>query len=114
MIRRLVAENPRTPHDILNFLARDKDTDVRLALSENKRVGTDTLLILIQDDNVDVRFGVAENHQMPDEILLALAMDENPYVRCRAIKTIARLSPETQNRLQALIGQALMPLRFAV
>jgi HEAT repeat protein len=98
--RRAVAENPRTPREVLNLLAIDSDPEVRLAVAENKLVGMEALVLLIKDAHVDVRYGVAENHQMPDEILYALAMDENPYVRCRAIKTLQRLSPAKQLKVQ--------------
>jgi len=37
---------------------------------------------------------------MADEILNVLANDENPYVRCRAIKTLERLSPSGQFEVQ--------------
>ena len=112
-IRRCVAENPRTPHNTLSSLAKDVDPDVRLAISDNCRITSNTLSTLVKDPDVDIRYAIAENHQMPDEVLLALVLDENPYVRCRAIKTIERLSPNTQTRLQALITQSLLQFRLA-
>jgi hypothetical protein len=102
IIRRHVAENPRTPSEILRRLAADTDLDVRLAVAENSNTPQDTLSLLAIDNNVDVRYGVAENPHMPEKILVALTKDDNPYVRCRALKTLQMLSPESQSRLNII------------
>ena len=93
------------------MLALDSEPEVRLAVSENKCTTPYALGLLVKDDHVDVRYGVAENHQMPDEILLFLAMDENPYVRCRALKTLERLSNASQSWRSPF---CLTPYGFAI
>jgi hypothetical protein len=55
---------------------------------------------LARDLSEDVRFGVAENPHMPEGILFQLTEDINPYVRCRALKTLQLMSPETQARFE--------------
>jgi hypothetical protein len=98
-IRRSVAENPRTPPEMLKRLSSDPGIEVRLAVAENPNTQPEVLSILAEDHAVDVRFGVAENPHMPEDILLKLAQDENPYIRCRALKTVQMLAPDAQSRL---------------
>ena len=54
----LVAENTRTPIEVLSRLCEDTDPNVRLA--------------------------IAESVYMPTQLLIKLAEDSNPYVACRA------------------------------
>ena len=99
LVRRSVACNPKTPAELLAKLAGDESAEVRLAVAENQKTSHSVLEKLAGDVSVDVRFGVAENPHLPERLLLLLARDENPYVRCRALKTLRMLSPESQSRV---------------
>jgi HEAT repeat protein len=102
-IRQRVAENLRTPPETLSKLADDNDTEVRLAVAENPNSNAAILTKLSNDESIDVRFGVAENPHMPEDILIKLADDDNPYVRCRALQTLQRMSLHSQARLNLLL-----------
>ncbi len=86
-----LAENPRTPSKLLDSLANQANSDLRIAVSENPSCPAETLERLAGDLNPDVRYAIAENHNISSDILLKLTEDENPYVSCRAIRTLDRL-----------------------
>ena len=103
VIRRHVALNPKTPVETLRKLAEDRETNVRLAVAENAQTPQEILTLLSGDEDMDVRYGVAENPHMPENILVELSQDDNPYIRCRALKTLAMLAPDVQSRLKLII-----------
>lgn len=86
-----LAENPRTPGKLLDSLANQTNSDLRVAVAENPSCPSETLERLAADTDPDVRYAIAENHNMPWSILHLLTGDENPYVSCRAIRTLDRL-----------------------
>lgn len=99
-VRRRVAENPKSPQDLLDKLSGDENPEVRIAVAENPYASTDLLNILATDEHVDVRYSLAENPNLPIEILTLLLDDENPYVSTRAQKTLRMVNPEAPIELE--------------
>lgn len=90
-IRLRVAENIRTPRDILEQLARDVDPDVRIAVASNTNATIDLVRSLAKDEEPSVRLAIAEDPRTPTSILKELAEDSNAYVSVRACKTLEKL-----------------------
>lgn len=86
-----VAENPRTPKEILRDLARDSNADVRVAVAGNPSTEKVVLVLLAKDNDIVVRHGMAQDLNTPKLILKELACDENGWVRGEALKTIELL-----------------------
>ena len=87
-----VAENPHTHAVTLQRLSRHEDADVRLAVSENAHAPENVLLALTADPNSDIRYCMAENCNMPLTVLEVLCSDENPYVSARALASIKSIT----------------------
>jgi len=87
LIRIRVAENPRTPLEILEILAADKNADVKIAVGTNPSTPEHIRYALAFDADPNVRLGLAEDMSTPVELLEKLADDTNPYVSCRAAQT---------------------------
>jgi hypothetical protein len=86
-IRLRVAENPRTPIDVLEILAADKNADVRVAVGTNPSTPPYISCRLAFDEDLNVRLGLADEINTPIELLDKLTEDSNPYVSYRAIQT---------------------------
>ncbi|MBY0356580.1 MAG: hypothetical protein K2W82_01155 [Candidatus Obscuribacterales bacterium] len=86
-IRLRVAENPRTPIDILEVLAADKNADVRVAVGTNPSTPPYISYKLAFDEDINVRLGLADDVHTPIELLETLTEDANPYVSYRAVQT---------------------------
>lgn len=91
-VQELVAENPSTPADTLRILSLSDSPAVRAAVAENGNTPRSTLWALVYDQSIDVRYRLAENPHIPPRMLGTLAEDENPYVSHRAQRTIKRNS----------------------
>jgi len=87
-IRLRVAENPKTPVDILEVLSTDRCPDVRIAVGINPSTPGYISFRLAFDEDPNVRLGLADDINTPIELLEQLTEDENPYVACRARQTI--------------------------
>lgn len=98
-IRMRVAENPKTPKEMLHELARDECADVRIAVATNPFTPAVVLDRLSKDEDVFVRIGIAQEVTTPEYLLKALCFDENPYVAAEAEKTLT------------ILGQRYGPLR---
>jgi hypothetical protein len=105
-VRRRVAENPKTPADILTKMAVDKDSQVRIAVGLNSATPHVVLSRLVYDDDPDVRYWLASTSYLPVRILMELTADKNPYVSQRAERTVflmeAGLSQRTLTIFQFL------------
>lgn len=86
-----IAENPNAGRNTLTRLAFHPDPTVRSAVADNPNTPESCFKRLTSDESVDVRFRIAENPQAPVSSLNALLRDENPYVSNRAHQTLARL-----------------------
>jgi len=64
-MRWLVAENPSTPANILDRLAKDKDVVVHQGTARNPRTPISVLERLSKDGNWTVRFWVSWNPSTP-------------------------------------------------
>jgi len=84
VIRRRVAENERTPVEVLSTLAKDKSAEVRMAVASNKVTPSSLLVTLMSDASPDVRYWMASTSYIPKHLLRQLADDENPNVAQRA------------------------------
>lgn len=113
----LLASNPESPSELLDYLTYISDLDVALRVAENSATAAKTLenlscsansairaavadnantpesclLKLARDENPDVRYCLAENPNLPVSVLYVLIQDENPYVSLRTRKTLSRL-----------------------
>lgn len=120
-LKAMIASNPETPADMLEFLthvspvdvlvrvaenqnacsqtltrlAMHEDFEVRMAVAENPNCPSICLEMLIDDRCADVRFRLAENPNAPISVLYKALKDENPYVSHRARKTLARILTNT-------------------
>ncbi len=109
-VRKLVAEHPLTPPEVLQALAQDPFEDyssevpVRTAVAENPRTPPELLRILALDTfnnrlrGAAVRRAVARNPQTPVKLLRALAGDARDDVRAAAALD-ERLPDEMVRRL---------------
>ena len=88
-IRLRVAENPKTPIDVLELLSTDSNADVRVAVGTNPSTPAHMSYALAFDVDPNVRLGLAEDLNTPIELLDKLMEDENPYVSSRATETKA-------------------------
>lgn len=86
-IRMRVAENPKTPRDILELLASDKNADVRVAIATNPSTPAHICYRLAFDEDPNVRLGLADDVNTPIELLEKLMQDANPYISYRATET---------------------------
>jgi len=86
-IRVRVAENPKTPIEVLEVLATDRNADVRTAVGTNPSTPAHISYGLAFDEDPNVRLGLAEDLNTPLELLDKLIEDANPYVSCRAKQT---------------------------
>ena len=81
ILRRAVAENPKTPVKLLRKLTGDRDLAVRRNVALNTSTPVDILMKLAEDEEKWVRFAVARNPNAPAEILRKLTEDEYEQVR---------------------------------
>ncbi|HEY9681579.1 MAG TPA: hypothetical protein V6C86_08355 [Oculatellaceae cyanobacterium] len=95
-IRIRVAENPRTPIEILEILAKDKNADVRVAVGINPSTPAHISGSLAFDEDPNVRLGLADDLNTPIELLEKLREDGNPYVSCRAVQTLEYIALQEQ------------------
>ena len=77
-----MVENPNTPGELLQQLAKDEDSDVR--------------------------GDVAKNPNTPLDAYLYLSLDKNKRVRDLAIGSLSGLQPEQQSRLKELAAPVLL------
>jgi hemerythrin-like domain-containing protein len=91
VVRRRVAENERTPVEVLSTLAKDKAAEVRMAVASNKVTPSSLLVHLVCDASPDVRYWMASTSYIPKHLLRQLADDENPHVAQRAKAMLAGL-----------------------
>jgi hypothetical protein len=113
----LLASNPSSPGELLDYLTEIGSTEITVRVAENSACGSGTLerlsshacsavrravaenrntreaclLKLACDPDPDIRFCMAENPHLPIPVLNLLMQDENPYVSQRTRKTLARL-----------------------
>jgi hypothetical protein len=113
----LLASNPSSPDELLDYLTEIGSTEITIRVAENSACGARTLerlsghpcssvrravaenrntkeaclLKLAHDPDADIRFCMAENPHLPLSVLNLLMQDENPYVSQRTRKTVARL-----------------------
>ncbi len=90
-VRRRVAENEKTPADLLIKLAKDRSAEVRMAVALNKTADRSVIEQLAMDENADVRFLIASTSYIPKNTLKKLAKDLNPHVAQRAGTTLAQM-----------------------
>lgn len=90
-----IAENPNTGSATLSRLAFHVDSEVRSAVADNANTPESCFKLLLRDESPDVRFRIAENPITPVASLYNLLKDENPYVSHRARQTLSRILSNT-------------------
>ncbi|MBD2577948.1 HEAT repeat domain-containing protein [Oscillatoria sp. FACHB-1406] len=80
-IRRMVANNPKTPVSCLKQLSRDTDEWVREGVAKNPKTPVTLLKQLSRDTDKLVRDGVAMNPKTPVSLLEKLSRDTSEAVR---------------------------------
>lgn len=86
-----VAENSSTNSRTLERLSCSSSPAIRRAVADNSNTPETCLLKLARDEDPDVRYCLAENPNLPVSVLYVLIQDENPYVSLRTRKTLSRL-----------------------
>lgn len=86
-----VAENSSTNSRTLERLSCSPSPAIRGAVADNSNTPESCLLKLARDEDPDVRYCLAENPNLPVSVLYVLIQDENPYVSLRTRKTLSRL-----------------------
>jgi len=76
-----VAGNSNTSRKALARLAKNADTDIRIAVAENTNTSPEVLKWLVKDAFADVRTAVAGNRNTPPAVLAVLAKDKYKHVR---------------------------------
>lgn len=90
-----IAENPQATKETLSRLAFHDDSDVRCAVVDNSNTPDSCYKRLVNDESADVRYRLAENPHAPLTSLYNLLKDENPYVVQRAKLTITHIINNT-------------------
>ena len=102
-----IAENPQTGKDTLSRLAFHDNSEVRCAVVDNSNTPESCYKRLSSDESVDVRYRLAENPHAPLTSLYNLLKDENPYVSHRARMTLTRIINNTLALSQQLLEEEL-------
>ena len=97
-VRRRVAENSKTPAELLVALALDQDPQVRIAVGLNTTTPHTVLSRLVYDDDPDVRYWLASTSYLPRRLLIELMADPNPFVSHRAESTVLRVQAGMSQR----------------
>ena len=114
-VRYYVAENPKTPADILKKLAReDEESGVRQAVAYNPNTPADILKKLAEDKDDDVKWAVAANTKTPVDILKKLADDKDDYVKSAVVdnpnapvEVLKKLAEDEDERIRRIAERAL-------
>ncbi len=101
-----VAENLNTGKDTLTRLAFSNDPEIRAAVADNPNTPETCFKRLTNDESVDVRYRLAENPLAPAGCLYNLLRDENPYVSARARATLSRILAETVAMSSQMIAES--------
>ena len=80
-VRERAAQNPKTPIEILKLLVGDEDQWVRNSAIKNPNIPIEILVNFAKDENEVIRAGAAQNPNTPIEILTLLASDKSSDVR---------------------------------
>ena len=80
-VRERAAQNPKTPIEILKLLVGDEDQWVRNSAIKNPNIPIEILVNFAKDENEVIRAGAAQNPNTPVEILTLLASDKSSDVR---------------------------------
>ena len=82
----LMASDPLTPRQVLDFLLKAPDTSVRAALAANPNLPRPYFLVLLADRALDVVEAVLANPCVPYDLLQATA-DTHPHAAARELAT---------------------------
>jgi hypothetical protein len=84
-LRERVAKNPNTTVEVLNSLAKDEEPKVRLNVAENPNTSVETLKSFVNDKAI-FRQAVALNPNLPEDVLDFLSNDTEDKVRLNVAK----------------------------
>ena len=109
-LRSMAASHPAVPVSVLEMLAGDDDSRVRVWVACNSSTPAPTLRQLAADEAVEVREWVARNSSTPKDALEALLRDRYAAARSRAVA-----NPNTPAHLvEALAGDRAVTVRRRV
>lgn len=92
-MRQGVADNPNTTPEMLDQLAKNRDTGTRESVAANPATSPDTVIALGSSRNVTVKLAVAERVDCPREVLEKLG--RNSWVEVRAAVGRNPVAPES-------------------
>jgi hypothetical protein len=76
-----LARSEETAPYLLEYMAKDRNTEIRANVASNPNTPSSALLMLVTDTSSRVRGGVARNENTPPSALSSLANDEDESVR---------------------------------
>jgi hypothetical protein len=97
----ILPSNVKSP-GFLDYLSKDKDSDVRFWVAINRNTTPETLDYLSKDEDYDVRRNVAWNHNTSQETLKQMAIVEKKDLIKYVIKNNHNCPEETWKYLSAL------------
>jgi len=97
----ILPSNVKSP-GFLDYLSKDKDSDVRFWVAINRNTTPETLDYLSKDEDYDVRRNVAWNHNTSQETLKQMAIVEKKDLIKYVIKNNPNCPEETWKYLSAL------------
>lgn len=92
-IRMLTAKCNYAPQDVLRYLSKDGDANVRAAVAKNILTGPEILNSLASDSDEYVRCNVAKNYNNEQKTFNLLARDSSSQVRYLVAKNPYTLAP---------------------
>lgn len=76
-----VAHNKTVPITVLEYLAKDKDSDVRAGVARKRKLSRNLFVLLSQDTDVSVLYTLAGNPKIPNDIFEALEDTKDQWLR---------------------------------
>jgi hypothetical protein len=98
VVRRVAAQDPRTPKSSLCSLANDIDLSVRIALAKNPQLPDIVVSHLLKDTNKEVRYSLSGNRAVALPFLRQLAIDTDLSVARRAAQTLDTMGAAGRHR----------------
>lgn len=98
-VRQRIAKRDDAPEDVLDYLSKDKEREVRIWVARNDHTAHNTLMNLSDDKVASVRASVAFNKECPLDILFKLATDPNVNVRKEVVSNF-NIDREIMNILE--------------
>jgi hypothetical protein len=96
-VKRGIASNPNTPHDILTLYFRMECEDIRYMVAKNEAFRITDIHQALKDPSPYVRAGIAQNMNLEQEWLRELVCDVDYWVRLEASKSLSVLTAQADS-----------------